>query len=63
MATTWGLQRGEFGWFGTTGSYLLVDPINKISIVMGMNLRSWPTIFKGKHLEIVKLIYETCLRK
>lgn len=58
VATDWGLPQGEFGWDGAAGSYLMIDPINKVSIVIGMNVKNWPSIFQDKHLEIVKLIYE-----
>ncbi len=55
--TEWGLPVGEFGWDGAAGSYLMVDPVNKISVVVGMHVRGWPPVFRGKHLEIVKHIY------
>lgn len=58
VETDWGLPKGEFGWDGAAGSYLMVDPIKKISIVIGMHLRAWPFVFQNKHLEIVRLIYE-----
>ena len=58
VATEWGLPVGEFGWDGAAGSYLLADPKNKISVFIGMHLKSWPKVFVGKHLEIVKRIYE-----
>ena len=61
--TEWGLPKGEFGWDGAAGSYLMVDPVHKISIVIGMNVRAWPFIFENKHLEIVKYIYENFLIK
>lgn len=57
-ATEWGLPRGEYGWDGAAGSYLMVDPVNKISVVIGMNVMEWPYVFTGKHLEIVRAIYE-----
>lgn len=60
--TNWGLSKGEFGWDGAAGSYLMVDPVHKISIVIGMHVMSWPYIFTGKHLEIVRLIYENCFQ-
>ena len=63
VATEWGLPKGEFGWDGAAGSYLMVDPINKISIVIGMHMRGWPFIFQDKHLEIVKLIYKEFFNK
>ncbi len=56
--TPWGLPKGEFGWDGALGSYLLVDPKNKFSIVMGMHLGNWVKVFKTGHLEIVKKIYQ-----
>lgn len=54
----WGLPVGEFGWDGAAGSYLSVDLKNGISVFIGMHMRGWPKIFKGKHLEIVKHIYK-----
>lgn len=56
-ATDWGLCKGEFGWDGAAGSYLMVDPEKKISIFIGMHLRNWPVVFTGKHLQIVEKIY------
>lgn len=58
VETEWGLPKGEFGWDGAAGSYLMVDPVHKISIVIGMHVRAWPFVFENKHLEIVKLIYK-----
>ena len=55
--TDWGLNKGEYGWDGAASSFLLVDPKNKISVVMGMHLRGWPTIFRNKHLAITEQIY------
>ncbi|MBQ3221450.1 MAG: beta-lactamase family protein [Clostridia bacterium] len=56
-ATDWGLPVGEFGWDGAAGTYLMVDPVNEVSIVIGMHLRNWPAIFDGEHLAIVKKAY------
>ncbi len=56
-----GIPKGEFGWDGAAGSYVLVDTDNRISITMGMNILNWPKIFKGEHLAIAKLIYEALL--
>lgn len=56
--TQWGLPVGEFGWDGAAGSYLMIDPVRKISIVMGMHVLSWPNCFIGEHLAIVKCVYE-----
>ena len=57
LPTEWGLPVGEFGWDGAAGTYLMVDPVNKISVVIGMHVRNWPVVFRGKHLEIVKHLY------
>lgn len=59
--TQWGLSVGEFGWDGAAGSYLMVDPVRNISVVIGMHLTGWPAVFMDKHLEIVKQIYEELL--
>ena len=56
-ATDWGLPVGEFGWDGAAGSYLMIDPTRKISVVMGMHLLNWPEIFRGEHLNLVKAAY------
>lgn len=56
-ATAWGLPEGEFGWDGAAGTYLMVDPVNEISIVIGMHLRGWPTVFDGEHLRLVECAY------
>lgn len=56
-----GVPVGEFGWDGATGSYVLIDMKNKVSITIGMNLLNWPNIFNGEHLNIVKLIYQDLL--
>ena len=57
-ATDWGLSKGEFGWDGAAGSYVMVDPEKRISVFIGMHLRNWPDVFIGKHLEIVEKIYK-----
>ena len=56
-----GIPKGEFGWDGAAGSYVLVDTDNGISVTMGMNVLDWPEIFRGEHLAIAKLIYEELL--
>lgn len=56
-ATDWGLNRGEFGWDGAAGSYVMMDPENKVSIFIGLHLRNWPVAFMGKHLQIVEKMY------
>ena len=58
VATEWGLPIGEYGWDGAFGSYLMVDPVNKISVVMGMNIYNWYNVFRWEHLRIVEEIYK-----
>ena len=55
--TEWGLSKGEFGWDGAAGSYVMMDPEKKVSIFIGLHLRNWPVAFMGKHLQIVEKIY------
>ena len=56
--TEWGLKQGEFGWDGAAGCYVMIDPVRKVSVFMSMNVLVWPKVFQGKHLEVVKAIYE-----
>ena len=56
--TPWGLQKGEYGWDGAAGTYLMIDPRNKIAVVVGMHLLSWPYLFRGEQLKIVQKLYE-----
>ncbi|MBQ3556496.1 MAG: beta-lactamase family protein [Oscillospiraceae bacterium] len=55
--TEWGLSVGEFGWDGAAGTYLMVDPVKNISVVIGMHLAGWTAMFMEKHLQIVEHIY------
>lgn len=56
--TSWGLTKGEYGWDGAAGAYLMVDPTNKIAVVVGMHLLCWPYVFRGEQLQIIKRLYE-----
>lgn len=56
--TEWGLSKGEFGWDGAAGTYLMVDPVRNISVVIGMHIMSWPHVFNGEHLKIVECLYK-----
>lgn len=57
-ATEWGLPVGEFGWDGAAGTYMMADPVNHVSVVIGMHVKSWPNVFKGEHLKLVQCVYE-----
>lgn len=61
VPTKWGLDKGEFGWDGAAGSYVMMDSKKKVSVFIGLHLRNWPIAFKGKHLQIVEKIYRECL--
>ncbi|MBQ8725708.1 MAG: hypothetical protein IJY84_01225 [Clostridia bacterium] len=57
-ATDWGLNKGEFGWDGAAGSYVMIDSEKKVSIFIGMHLLNWTAVFTGKHLQIVEKLYK-----
>ena len=61
--TEWGLEKGEFGWDGAAGSYVMVDPQREVSVFMGMNVLNWPAVFMGKHLQIVEQLYKEFFTK
>ena len=56
-ATPWGLDKGEFGWDGAACSYVMIDQNNDVSVFIGMHLREWPNVFKDKHIDIVRELY------
>ncbi|MBQ8342865.1 MAG: beta-lactamase family protein [Clostridia bacterium] len=56
--TPWGLKKGEYGWDGAAGTYLMIDPHKKIAVVVGMHLLCWPYVFRGEQLNIVQCLYE-----
>ena len=63
VATDWGLPKGEFGWDGALGGFLLIDPVNKVSVVMGMHLGNWVKVWEGKHLLVTQKLYENLFNK
>lgn len=56
--TVWGLEKGEFGWDGAAGAYVMIDPKREVSVFIGMNVLNWPAVFTGKHLQIVEKLYK-----
>ena len=58
VPTAWGLSVGEYGWDGAAGTYLMVDPVKRVSVVIGPHLMNWPVVFRNEHLAIVRKIYE-----
>ena len=49
---------GEFGWDGAAGSYVLIDPKEKLSIFFAMQVKSWPRLIGCGHALIRDLTYE-----
>ena len=60
--TEWGLKKGEFGWDGAAGSYVLIDPLNEVSVFIGLHVRNWPIVFINKHIQIVEQIYNQFIK-
>lgn len=58
IPTPEGIPVGEFGWDGARGCYSFADPINKISVTMGLTISGWPSYVKNFHLALVKEIYK-----
>lgn len=49
---------GEFGWDGAAGSYVMIDPAQKLSIFFAMHVRGWPNLIGCGHAPIRDLTYE-----
>jgi len=49
---------GEFGWDGAAGSFILMDPENRVSIAYTMHVRSWPLMLGSGHGPLRDVIYE-----
>jgi len=49
---------GEFGWDGAAGSYVMIDPAQRLSITFGMHVRQWPSVIGCGHAPIRDLTYE-----
>lgn len=62
-ASSFGIPEGEFGWDGAAGSYCLCDRKNNISIVIGLNIHTWPSYLKDFHIKLVELIYNELFKK
>ncbi len=48
---------GEFGWDGAAGCYVLMDPVNQLSIFFGMEVLGWPACIGTAHGQLRDLIY------
>ncbi len=49
---------GEFGWCGVAGSYILMDPAQKISIVFAMHVNNWPKMVGSYYTPIRDMVYD-----
>lgn len=49
---------GEFGWDGAAGAYVLIDPINHISIFYAQHIMGFPKVYSEIHPKIRDLAYE-----
>ena len=49
---------GEFGWDGAAGSYVMIDPAQKLSIFFAMQIRGWPYVIGCGHAPIRDLTYD-----
>jgi CubicO group peptidase (beta-lactamase class C family) len=52
--------KGEFGWDGAACSYCLIDPTNRLSVMLGLNVRGFTYGYYMLHPHIRNLVY-TCL--
>lgn len=49
---------GEFGWDGAAGAYVLVDPVNQVSIFYAQHIVGFPIVYSDIHPVIRDLVYE-----
>ena len=49
---------GEFGWDGAAGSYVMIDPDNKLSITFTMHVRNWPKLLGYAHAKMRDMTYD-----
>lgn len=52
--------RGEFGWAGAASSYCLIDPVNRVSLMLGTNVLHFTYGYHMLHPRLRDLVYE-CL--
>ncbi|HEY9575779.1 MAG TPA: serine hydrolase domain-containing protein [Lachnospiraceae bacterium] len=50
--------KGEFGWDGAAGAYVLVDPIHNVSIFYAQHIVGFPKVYSEIHPVIRDLVYE-----
>jgi len=52
--------KGEFGWDGAANSFCLIDPAERVSVMLGMNVRQFAYGYHVIHPKLRDLVYE-CL--
>ena len=60
IASRAGSPKGEFGWDGAANSFCLIDPVNRVSVMLGMNIRHFVYGYHVLHPQLRALIYQ-CL--
>ena len=55
--------KGEFGWDGAACSYVLCDPENRLSVFLGMHIRSFGYGYFTVHHRVKDLVYEALKTK
>lgn len=53
---------GEFGWDGAAGSWVMMDPKNRISVFLAMHMLNWPALIGDDHMVLRDLIYSSMLK-
>ena len=54
---------GEFGWDGAANSFCLIDPKNRVSVMLGMNIRRFTYGYHVLHPRLRDVIYECLARE
>ncbi len=49
---------GEFGWDGAAGAYVMMDPVNRLSITFGMHVLGWPGCIGSDHAVLRDMVYD-----
>ena len=49
--------KGEFGWDGAACSYCLIDPVNRLSVMLGLNVRGYTYGYHMLHPHVRELVY------
>lgn len=50
---------GEFGWDGADGAFLIVDPVNRLSLSFVQHVRNWPRLLGTFYAPIRDAVYDS----